>query len=120
MDDFEPLPADVLRLVPLTPAVFYVLLSLSSGPRHGYAIMQESTKLSAGGFRMGPATLYTTVQRLMDLELIAETAGEDTSDSRRRYYELTDIGVRLLGSEVKRMQSVVRRAARLVQRCTEG
>jgi DNA-binding PadR family transcriptional regulator len=114
------LPANISRLIPLTPAVFYVLLALSSGARHGYSIMQETTSLSEGGFTMGPATLYSTIQRLVELDLIVETEGEADGDSRRRYYELTRTGLSLLEAEVKRMGTVIRRAARLVQARSEG
>jgi DNA-binding PadR family transcriptional regulator len=120
MSSVDPLPDNVARLVPLTPAVFYVLLALSSGARHGYSIMQETTTLSEGGFTMGPATLYSTIQRLVELDLVVETGGERGADSRRRYYELTATGFRLLDAEVKRMNSVARRAARLVQRRSES
>ena len=111
------LPGNVQRLLPLTPAVFYVMLALSAGPKHGYAIMQETSTLSGGGFRMGPATLYSTIQRLVDLDLINETTDDSSEDSRRRYYEPTLMGRKLLETEVKRMNAVVRMAnARLVQR----
>jgi DNA-binding PadR family transcriptional regulator len=116
----ELLSADVRALIPLTPAVFYVMLSLSSGPKHGYAIMHEATTLSEGSFKMGPATLYTTIQRLVAFYLIVETAEEPAEDSRRRYYDLTESGRQLLEAEVKRMNSVLRGAtARLQQRRSE-
>jgi DNA-binding PadR family transcriptional regulator len=115
------LPAAVQDLMPLTPAVFYIMLALSSGPKHGYAVMQETSTLSEGGFKMGPATLYSTIQRLVGLYLIVETAGEPGEDSRRRYYELTATGRQLLETEVQRMNSVVRVAnARLVQGRSES
>jgi DNA-binding PadR family transcriptional regulator len=111
------LPANIMRLLPLTPAVFYVLLALSAGAKHGYAIMRESRTLSENGLRMGPATLYSTIQRLLALELIRETTEASDADSRRRYYELTGVGRQLLKLEVKRMNSVVRLAnSRLVPR----
>jgi DNA-binding PadR family transcriptional regulator len=110
------LPEDLQKLIPLTPAVFHILLALSSGPMHGYAIMLETTRLSDGSFRMGPATLYSTIQRLVALRLIGETAGDCEEDSRRRYYELTDIGRQLLEVEVQRMNAAVRKAnARLTK-----
>jgi len=115
------LPDNVNRLLPLTPAVFYVLLALAPGPKHGYAIMQETDTLSDGGFRMGPATLYSTIQRLVALDLIDETTDDTSDDSRRRYYELTSMGRRLLETEVRRMGSVVRMAnARLAPRRSAG
>jgi DNA-binding PadR family transcriptional regulator len=111
------LPENIRRLMPLTPAVFYVMLALSSGSKHGYAIMLETNTLSEDGFQMGPATLYSTIQRLVELDLINETTDDSSEDSRRRYYDLTGMGRQLLEAEVKRMSSVVRMAnARLVQR----
>jgi len=115
------LPEDIRRLIPLTPAVFYVMLALSPGPKHGYAIMQETEVLSDGGFHMGPATLYSTIQRLVTLDLIYETTEESDEDTRRRYYELTGMGRQLLEEEVARMGAVVRRAnARLAPRRSGG
>jgi Fe2+ or Zn2+ uptake regulation protein len=69
---------------PLTPAVFYILLALAPGRKHGYGIMRETRRLSDDTFRMGPATLYTTIQRLLELSMIEEIAGPADADSRRR------------------------------------
>ena len=107
------LPDELRQLLPLTPAVFYVLFALADGEKHGYAIMQETSSLSDGKFRMGPGTLYTTLQRLLDLGLIEEIEGSGSAvDSRRRYYRLTGHGRALLDSELERMDSVVRLARR--------
>ena len=94
---------------PLTPAVFFTLFALAGGEKHGYAIMQETQKLSDGSFRMGPATLYTTLQRLLDLDLVAEAAGDET-DSRRRNYRLTKSGRALLDAELGRVEALLRKA----------
>ncbi len=107
------LPDDLQQLIPLTPAVFFVLFSLADGEKHGYAIMQQTSALSDGKFRMGPATLYTTLQRLLELALIEEVndpraAGD--RDSRRRYYRLNGAGKAVLDAELSRMDSVVRLA----------
>jgi DNA-binding PadR family transcriptional regulator len=109
------IPEDLQTLLPMTPAVFYVLFSLADGEKHGYAIMQESSKLSNGEFRMGPGTLYTTLQRLLELKVIEEVelpAVGDQRDSRRRYYRLTGTGRALLEAELARMDTVVRLARR--------
>ena len=95
---------------PLTPAVFFTLFALIDGEKHGYAIMQEARKLSDGTFRMGPATLYTTVQRLLDLDLIEETPADDDADSRRRNYRLTESGRALLDAELRRVEALLRKA----------
>jgi DNA-binding PadR family transcriptional regulator len=103
------LPDEVMRLIPLTPAVFFILFALADGEKHGYAIMQETTKLSEGRFRMGPGTLYTTIQRLLELGLIQEVL--DSGDAgRRRYYRMTRQGRALLDLEISRMGAVLRLA----------
>jgi DNA-binding PadR family transcriptional regulator len=107
------LPDEVMRLMPLTPAVFFILFALADGEKHGYAIMQEAARLSDGKFRMGPGTLYTTIQRLLELELLEEVAGSgDTEghESRRRYYRLTWQGRSLLDREISRLEAVLRLA----------
>ena len=106
------LPKDAQRLSPLTPAVFFILLALAEGERHGYAIMQGVASLSDNRVRMGPGTLYTTIQRLLDQLLIEETQGTGEPadhESRRRYYKLTRTGKSLLASEIDRMESLLRR-----------
>jgi DNA-binding PadR family transcriptional regulator len=106
------------KLLPLTPAVFFILFALADGEKHGYAMMQDVAVLSDGKFRMGPGTLYTTIQRLLDLSLIEETAKHDEPEGRRRYYRLTGAGKALLHVEIGRMDAVVRLAhqKRLVPR----
>ena len=107
------LPDDLQQMLPLTPAVFFVLLALVNGERHGYAIMQEVSTLSSDRVRMGPGTLYSTIQRLVDLSLIEETQGSgkpSDHESRRRYYRLTRNGKMLLEAEISRMDSVVQLA----------
>lgn len=102
------LPDDLQHLLPLTPAVFFILFALAQGEKHGYAIMQEVATLSDGKFRMGPGTLYTTIQRLLELSLIEEV-GADAA-SRRRTYRLTRMGRTVFKAEVGRMDAVVRLA----------
>jgi DNA-binding PadR family transcriptional regulator len=101
-------PDDLQHLFPLTPAVFFILFALAQGEKHGYAIMQEVSVLSDGKFRMGPGTLYTTIQRLLELSLIEEIDAD--SGSRRRYYRLTRTGKLVFKAEVGRMDAVVKLA----------
>lgn len=100
------------RMVPLTPAVFYILFALADGDKHGYAIMQETVKLSECEFRMGPATLYTNIQRLLAAGLIKEVSGgaSGEQDARRRYYRLTRQGKAQVEQELERMRKLLRRA----------
>jgi DNA-binding PadR family transcriptional regulator len=100
------------KLLPLTPAVFFVLFALADGEKHGYAVMQQVTVLSDGEFRVGPGTLYTTIQRLLELSLIEEIAKEDEAPNRRRYYRLAPAGKALLRLEFERMDGVLRLARR--------
>ena len=98
-------------MVPLTPAVFYILLSLADGDKHGYAIMQDAIKLSDGEFRMGPATLYSNIQRLLAADLIKEVSGDSREpDARRRYYRLSRQGRAVMEQELERMRKALRRA----------
>jgi len=98
---------------PLAPAAFYILFALASGEKHGYAIMREAREASDNGFDLGPATLYTTIQRLLDSGWIEETKGPEGSDSRRRYYGLTKSGNTTLQTELQRMEAIVRRSKAL-------
>lgn len=113
--ELKRIPEDLQQLLPMTPAVFYVLFSLADGEKHGYAIMQETSELSNRGFRMGPGTLYTTLQRLLHLKLIDEVELPEATaqrESRRRYYRLARTGRALLEAELARLDSVVRMARR--------
>jgi DNA-binding PadR family transcriptional regulator len=105
-------------MTPLTPAVFHVLLALVAGDRHGYGIMQEVAKHTAGELRMGAGTLYGTIQRLLDLGWVSEVAGpsaRSVRDEQRRYYRLTTVGRRALDAEVARLETLVRVARRVAK-----
>lgn len=103
--------ADELRqLLPLPPATFYILFALTDGDKHGYAIMQHCSESYSHEFRMGPATLYTTIQRLSGLALIEEVASNNEGERRRRCYRLTRQGKLLLEAEIARMEGIVRSA----------
>jgi DNA-binding PadR family transcriptional regulator len=85
----------------LTPATFHVLLALSRGPLHGYAIMRQVEE--DAGSQMGPGTVYGTVGRLEAAGWV-EDAGEDTSDPRRgRLFALTAAGRQALEAEIARI-----------------
>ena len=106
------IPNPVGELLPLTPAVFYILFALAEGEKHGYAIMKEVETVSSGQFTMGPGTLYSTIQRLLELGLIEETATASDSERRRRCYRLSRRGRQALEAELNRMESLVRSAQR--------
>ena len=99
----------------LTPAVFHVLLALADGPSHGYGIMQEVDEFTAGSTRLGPGTLYRSIQRMVVDGLIEEldiAAHDETDDDRRRYYRLTAKGLATAKSEAQRLATLVDAAQR--------
>ena len=108
---------------PLTPAVMHVLLSLARGDRHGYAILKDVARQAQNRLRLGPGTIYGTLQRLMETGWVEETDGPTrVVDERRRYYRLTRSGREALTGEVERLDSLVRaaRAQRIVPRASRG
>jgi DNA-binding PadR family transcriptional regulator len=99
---------------PLTPAVFHILLALADGPLHGYAIMQAVEASSGPGGRMGPGTIYGSLQRMEDAGLVKELPSR--SDDRRRVFTLQPAGRRALLAESRRLAQLAAlvRAKRLV------
>jgi DNA-binding PadR family transcriptional regulator len=101
--------------LPLTPTVFYILLSLADQERHGYAIMQEVEAMTGGQIRMGPGTLYGAIKRMLATGLIVESderPDPEYDDERRRYYRLTTLGRRVLAAETQRLSHLVEVARR--------
>lgn len=107
-----PLPDDFL---PLTPAVFHVLLALADGERHGYAIMQFVAEATQGRLTLGPGTLYGTLKRLLEsgwIEEHDERPDPALDDERRRYYRLTGLGQQIAAAEARRYETLVKTARR--------
>ena len=105
----EPDPLDVA----VTPAVFHILLALAPGKSHGYGIMQDVARLSDGEARLGPGTLYRSIQRMLVdglIEELAIAAHDESDDDRRRYYRLTPLGRAVLKAETERLEALVRHA----------
>jgi DNA-binding PadR family transcriptional regulator len=97
--------------LPLKPHWFHILLSLAGGEQHGYAVMQEVLQRTSGKVRLWPATLYGSIKRLIEAELIEESderPAPELDDARRRYYRLTPLGSRVLDAECERLQELVR------------
>ncbi len=101
-------------MLPLTPAVLHILLALADGDLHGYAVAQRVASASDGQVRMGPGTLYGSIQRMTDSALVEETTGRHRQEGaeRRRYYRLTPFGRRVLERELERLAAVVDAARR--------
>lgn len=96
--------------LPLPPASFHILMVLSKGENHGYRIMREIDKSTDGSFRIGPGTLYTSIKRMVQAGWVEETGQRpdpDMDDERRRYYRLTDLGLRVTQAEANRLAAMV-------------
>ncbi|HEX9885282.1 MAG TPA: helix-turn-helix transcriptional regulator, partial [Longimicrobiales bacterium] len=98
----------------MTPAFFHVLLCLTDGSRHGYALLSEIEQRSGGGVRLGPSSLYYALGRLEDAGLIAEApappGADEPHEDQRRYYALTPPGRERLAEEVAVMSNIVEHA----------
>jgi DNA-binding PadR family transcriptional regulator len=103
--------SDPQEFLPLKTQWFHILLSLAGGEQHGYGIMQDVLDRTTGKVRLWPATLYGSIKRLIEAELIEESderPAPELDDARRRYYRLTDLGRRVLDAECERLQELVR------------
>jgi len=109
----------------LTTVVAHVLVSLSGGDRHGYGILKDVIEQSGGRVKLGPGTIYGTLQRLMEQGLVEESDGPAPAakgDERRRYYRLTRSGREALREEIERLDAVLRaaRTNRIIPRGSRG
>lgn len=98
------------NLLPLTPPVFHILLALSEGERHGYAIMQDVAAQTHDSLQLGPGTLYGCLKRMLAAGLVEESderPDPELDDSRRRYYKMTALGQRAVRAEAERLAKAV-------------
>ena len=106
-----PKRADPVPRKPLSLPVTYILLALSEGDLHGYAIKQDVERRTGGAVRLGPGTLYEAIQRLEESGLISEAdAGAvpvDGQEAQRRYYTLTARGWSALRDEIRQLGRLV-------------
>ena len=101
---------DPSGFLPLPSATLHILLALTDGEKHGYAIMREVEQMSDGTVRMGPGTLYGSIKRMLADGLVEESVERpdpDLDDQRRRYYRLTGLGERVRNAEVARLRSLI-------------
>jgi DNA-binding PadR family transcriptional regulator len=99
--------------LPLTPAMFQILLALADGNKHGYAILKDVSRRSEGKIRLSAGTLYGNLARLESAGLIAESSKRpefSLDDERRRYYRLTDFGREVAVAEARRMEEALAQA----------
>ena len=100
-------PAD---LPPLSRVAVYILLAIGPEERHGYAIMHEVGRITAGAVKLGPGAIYTTIKRLLAdglIEEVDERPDPELDDQRRRYYRLTGLGRSVAAGEVRRLDALV-------------
>lgn len=93
---------DSLKMGELTDAYYYILLSLIN-PKHGYLIMKSIEEISEGKFSIGPASLYTSIKKLLDAELIKLTEESE----QKKIYITTDKGLRFLKNEIERKRKMI-------------
>lgn len=94
----------------LTSAALHILVAIGPGERHGYAIMTEVDRMTAGAVRLAAGTLYTTIKRLLAAGLLEETGERPDSaldDQRRRYYRVTPVGRAAATTELRRLQALI-------------
>ena len=105
---------DPQPLLPLTPAMFYVLVALADGQTHGYAILKDVEQLTDGSVRLSTGTLYGIIKRLLADGLIRESgmSAKDKEDERRRLYELTAFGRDVARAEAARLENTLAIARR--------
>ena len=95
---------------PLSEPLFHILLSLVDGPRHGYGIIQEVESRTRGQVRLGAGTLYSAIKRIRAAGWVEEVRTPSGQDARRRYYGLTGVGKRVVRSEARRLETLVKHA----------
>ena len=98
-------------IVPLSPVAYHVLLALADRNRHGLGIAEQVETATGGHVALGPGTLYGAIKRLLELELIDDTDNtprDDRDDPRRRYYEITPLGRRVLELETAQLANVLK------------
>jgi DNA-binding PadR family transcriptional regulator len=103
--------AKAQSFLPLKTQWFHIMLSLAAGEQHGYGIMQDVLDRTTGKVHLWPATLYGSLKRLIEADLIEESKkrpAPEEDDARRRYYRLTTLGKRVLDAECERLQELVR------------
>ncbi len=104
---------DPATYLPLTPAMFEVLVALADGEKHGYAVIKDVARRTDNKVRLRAGTLYTVIRRFVDDRLIEESAERPDpalDDERRRYYRLTDRGRAVAVAEARRMAETLAQA----------
>jgi DNA-binding PadR family transcriptional regulator len=100
--------------LPLPAATFHILMAVANEDRHGYGIIQDVADLTNGAVKLSAGTLYRSIQRMLEQDLLIETesATPDTDDERRRYYRITPFGRKVAKAEAHRLSLLVKLAQR--------
>ena|ERR1035438_9333371 len=109
----KPIPNPVDALLPLSLPVFHMLLALSEGERHGYALKREILRRTDGKLNLGSGALYGSINKMLEQGLIEESEERPDphlDDERRRYYRITPLGSRVAEAEAARLRQLVRLA----------
>jgi DNA-binding PadR family transcriptional regulator len=104
---------DLQAVLPLPEAALHILMALAEEDRHGYAIIQDVAGRTRGEVKLGPGTLYRSIQRMLEQGLIEETLerpAPELDDERRRYYRITSLGRSAARAEARRLAGLVRLA----------
>ena len=98
------------RSEPLSESYYYILLCLANGANHGYGIMQLTEKLSGGDVTIGSGTMYGATSNMMKKGWIREILSDEPGQERRRLYQLTDEGRKVLRTEIARLRRMLANA----------
>ena len=96
----------------LTEAVFYTLLALHA-PLHGYGIMQETEKMSNGRLKLSAGTLYGALSTMLEKDWIKALPGEE--ESRRKEYQITELGKTIAKGEMARLEELVQNGKKIIK-----
>jgi len=102
--------SDVTSLLPLSAAVFHIMLSLAERERHGYSIAKEVERSTDGTVQLQPTALYRHLKQMRADGWVEESKAIDPDDARRRAYRLTPRGRHIAQAEARRLAGVVRLA----------
>src|SRR5919106_3044979 len=101
---------NLASFLPLTPVSFEILLALAGGEQHGYAVMLDVERRTSGAISLHAGSLYRALNRLLEsglIEELEERPDPEHDDERRRYYQLTTLGVAVARGEAERLASQV-------------
>jgi DNA-binding PadR family transcriptional regulator len=104
---------DPETLLPLPTVTFHILVSLSGGDRHGYAIIQDVAASTDGELKIQAGTLYRSIERMLEKRLVAESRSRPPireDDERRRYYRITPFGRAVATAEAQRLSRMLKLA----------